>query len=83
MKTAVLLLATLALSGSAVAGPVDSLNITAEEHAACDSDAISLCAFTYPDEAQLLVCMKANRQKLSSMCQTAFVSGMKRRRIPL
>lgn len=59
----------------------DPYKITAKEKAACTSDAIRFCAYTYPNATQLLDCMKTNRSSLSPMCLSAFDAGMKRRRL--
>ena len=61
------------------AAPEDPYRITAREKAACTNDAIRFCAFTYPDTAKLLDCMKTNRSSLSPMCLSAFDAGLKRR----
>ena len=60
---------------------IGKLNITAEEHLACDGDAERLCMSAYPDEMKLLACMKANRLQLTPVCLTAFDAGMKRRHL--
>ena len=80
---AILFMAAMTLASTASATPVDKYNITPEEHAACDSDAINLCSAAYPDADKLLECMRINRHRLSAVCEATFLSGMKRRRIPL
>ena len=74
MLAALLLVAT---TGTAV--PADPMRITPAERAACTQDATRLCSGTYPDEARLLECMKANRAALSATCGTAFDAGVRRR----
>ena len=59
----------------------DKYHITAEEKAACSSDALRLCSEAYPDEDKLLSCMKQNHESLSAMCRVAFDAGRKRRRL--
>lgn len=66
---------------SAFANPPDPYKITASEKAACTTDAMRFCAYTYPDAAQLLSCMKSNRTSLSSVCLAAFDAGVKRRHL--
>ena len=61
----------------------DKYAITAEEHAACDGDAISLCSNVDRDAYSLIGCMKSNREQLSPMCRTAFTSWMRKRHLPL
>ena len=67
----------VAATGTAV--PADPMRITPAEKAACTQDATRLCSGTYPDEAKLLECMKANRAALSAACGTAFDAGVRRR----
>lgn len=83
VKISILPLALVMAAGPAVATPLDKYRITPEEHAACDSDAVVLCAFTYPDEDRLIGCMKTNLRKLSDTCSAAFVAGLKRRHLSL
>ena len=45
------------------------------------SDAERLCADSYPDEQQLLGCMKAHRSSLTNICKVAFNAGLKRRHL--
>lgn len=74
-------LLSLVLTTVAIADPTDPYKITTKEKAACTTDAIRLCAFTYPDESKLLACMKSNRTSLSPLCLVAFDAGLKRRRL--
>ena len=53
--------------------------ITANERAACESDAMGLCAASYPDEDALLACMKLNVSKLTAGCRPVFIEGLRRR----
>ena len=73
----------MAVTSTTASAAPDKLNITPEEHAACDADATSLCADAYPDEDKLLACMKSKRSQLSATCAPVFVAGMKKRRLPL
>ena len=57
----------------------DTFHLSEAEIAACTSDAERLCASTYPDEQQLLICMKANRASLGQTCLPVFDAGLKRR----
>ena len=59
----------------------DKYHVTSQEKAACTSDAIRFCMHTYPDEDQLLACMKQNRDALSAACRVAFDAGVRRRRL--
>ena len=59
----------------------DKYRVTAQEKAACTSDAIRLCMHTYPDEDKLLACMKQNRDGLTATCRIAFDAGVKRRKL--
>ena len=61
--------------------PQSKFHITAEEQTACGQDAIDLCSTAYPDEDKLLVCMKANRLKLSAACRPVFDEGIRRRHL--
>ena len=69
----------VAATATGIASPADPLRITPAEKAACTQDATRLCSGTYPDEARLLECMKANRAALSAACGTAFDAGVRRR----
>lgn len=59
----------------AAAGP---LNVSPEEHAACDGDASLLCSDAQ-DVDQLLACMKMHRTDLTPRCATVFSAGLKKR----
>ena len=61
------------------AGAADVFHITEAEKAACTQDAERLCASAYPDEQQLLACMKANRASLGPICLPVFEAGLKQR----
>lgn len=61
----------------------DKYAITAEEHAACDADAVSLCSDVRPDEDSMIACMRAKRTQLSSGCSVVFTAGLRRRHLPL
>ena len=61
------------------AGAADAFHITEAEKAACMQDAERLCASAYPDERQLLACMKVNRESLGPNCLPVFEAGLKQR----
>ncbi len=71
----------LLISTQVWSAPKDPYKITAKERAACTADAVRFCAHTYPDENQLLSCMKSNRTSLSAICLVAFDAGLKRRHL--
>lgn len=52
---------------------------TAEQQAACQSNAMRLCSSEIPDVARITACMKANRRKLSAGCRAMFVSARQQR----
>ena len=60
-------------------GQEDKFHATAAEKAACTADATRLCAYTWPDEDQLIACMKANEPKLGPTCLPVFKAGIRRR----
>ena len=62
--------------------PGDKYQVTEEERAACQEDAMLFCSMTYPDEEALLTCMKTVRPKLTQGCRTVFEAGLRRRHIP-
>lgn len=72
---------TLALLLPRPAAADDKFHITSAERAACTSDAMHLCMWSYPDEDKLLSCMKANRPALSTGCRVAFDAGVRRRHL--
>ncbi len=74
-----MLAALLLVAATGTAVPADPMRITPAEKAACTQDATRLCSGTYPDEARLLDCMKANRAALSPACRSAFDAGVRRR----
>ncbi len=74
-----MLAALLLVAAAGTAVPADPMRITPAEKAACTQNATRLCSGTYPDEARLLECMKANRAALSAACGTAFDAGVRRR----
>lgn len=75
------LLPLLVCAMTASAEAAGTYNISAREKAACTADAIRFCSHTYPDETQLLSCMKSNRTSLSAICLAAFDAGLKRRHL--
>ena len=62
--------------------PANKYQITDEERAACQDDAVLFCSMTYPDEDALVGCMKTVRLKLTQVCRTVFEAGLRRRHIP-
>ncbi len=82
LRTLIFVLVTSVQLGAASAA-ADKFNITAAEHAACDSDAERLCMSAYPDEDRLLDCMRANIHQLTPICLATFEAGMKRRHLSL
>lgn len=83
MRTVLVLLTSALLTSAAAPAPIDRYGITAEEHAACDVDAINLCGDAIPDVDRTLACMKRKVDSLTSTCATVLKAGLKRRRIPL
>lgn len=83
VRLALLAVVPLALSGPAVGAEDNKYNISPIEKAACSADAIRLCSHTYPDQDQLLACLRSNLRSLSLVCSVAFKAGLKRRGIPL
>ena len=81
MRLVHLSLAAILVGGAALAAPQGKLNITPEEHTACDADAANLCASSSSEEKQLVACMKANRAQLSPACSAAITSGLKKRQM--
>lgn len=61
--------------------PGDKYQITEEERAACQNDAVLFCSTVYPDEDALLACMKSVRPKLTQACRVVFEAGLRRRHI--
>ncbi len=59
----------------------DKYHVTPAEQAACQQDAVTLCSDAYPDEDQLLVCMKGNKALLSKTCLKSFEAGLKKRHL--
>lgn len=57
----------------------DPYHVTPDERAACQQDAAFLCSYTFPDEARLVTCMKANKQQLTDLCRRTLESGLRRR----
>ena len=80
---AILIVAMLAGFPEVALPATDKYAITPEEHAACDSDVLSLCSYVARDQDSVIACMRAKRDKLSPVCATAFVEGMRRRHLPL
>lgn len=80
-------LALIVPAGSVLAQPGrytiqgDKYQITEEERAACQNDAVLFCSMAYPDEDALLTCMKSVRPKLTQVCRTVFEAGLRRRHI--
>lgn len=83
MRTAMALAAAIGLLSFAAAAQEDKYKITPVEKAACATDAIRMCAHTYPDEDRLLECMRGHVRDLSLVCSATFKAGLRRRNIPL
>lgn len=82
MKSRVLLTAFMCLGlGGTAWAQHDKYDITPDERTACQSDATLLCSYTYPDEDQLIDCMRKNRDQLSKLCLKAFDAGLRRRHL--
>ena len=78
MMRFILVLAAALQTTSALA-QMDPLGITPQEKSACAFDAARFCASTYPDEMNLVSCMKTNRASLTRTCLRVFDAGLKRR----
>ncbi len=75
----IVIFAALALLGQQAAAAPSKYGITAEEKAACQTDAAAYCSATFPDEDKLIACMKGNKAQLSPMCLQVFTAGLRRR----
>lgn len=82
-RTVLLVASLLGAFPCAAMASADKYAITAEEHAACDVDVISLCSDVDHDEDSVIGCMKAKRQQLSPVCMASFTAGMRRRHLPM
>ncbi len=69
----------LTIVSAPAAAAADVFHITEAEKAACTQDAERLCSSAYPDEQQLLACLKANRAALGPACRPVFDAGLTRR----
>lgn len=57
----------------AVAGTVDvSPDLRQRAEAACQDDALRLCADAIPDESAIIACMRPKRASLAASCRSAF-----------
>lgn len=81
MKTTLFIASLCVGLSQAALAQADKYNITPEEQTICQSDAVSLCSFSYPDEDKLISCMKANKTQLSTPCLRTFEAGLKRRHL--
>jgi hypothetical protein len=80
MKSPVLFASFLCVSlSTAQAQVVSKYHITAEEQAACQVDATTLCSSVFPDEDALIACMRSNVTNLSPVCRKTFVAGLQKR----
>ena len=77
------LMTAVFVPGPASSAVVDKYNITPAEHAACDADAMNLCAGVAQDEDLVIACMKANRAQLTQTCASVFNAGLRRRHLSL
>jgi hypothetical protein len=66
-------------SAPTATGADDKYNITAQERAWCEGDAIRLCSNAGQDEDTLVICMKISRQSLTPGCRVVFDAGLRRR----
>ena len=57
--------------------------VTPEEHAACDGDAMSLCADALSDQDGLIACMRSKQNQLSPVCLTTLKAALTRRHMRL
>jgi hypothetical protein len=53
---------------------------TAEQQAACESDARTYCETAIPDEIAVEKCLRANMRRISPACRAQFGGGGKKRR---
>ena len=67
--TNVALATILGLSAATYALRAEAFEVTAEQREACMGDAFRLCSSEIPDVDRVLVCMRANKQSLSSHCR--------------
>ena len=74
-------LGLLALGISTPALAQNKYQVTEEERAACQDDAVRLCSSAYPNEDALLSCMRGNQARLTATCRPVFVAGLRRRGI--
>lgn len=72
-------LAMIAAALATCAQAQDKYQVTDVERAACESDAITLCSGSYPDQDALLACMRTNETRLTPGCRPVFIAGLHRR----
>jgi hypothetical protein len=73
-RTALLVAAILAASGTSANATERPLRISAEARAACMPDARRLCREALPNVRRVVVCFLGNRSKLSSPCRAVLAS---------
>ena len=74
MKKLFLILALFALNPNIAAAAAPSPDASAEEQAACRSDAIKFCFFKIPNGDALKKCLRDKKPKLSARCQALITS---------
>ena len=70
----------LALASSLFAAAPAFAGGTAEQQAACESDARTYCETAIPDEIAVEKCLRANMKRISPACRAQFGGGGKKRR---
>jgi hypothetical protein len=74
MKKLALILGLTVFSLNVVYAAAPSPDATAEEQAACRSDAIKFCFFKIPNGEALRKCLRDKKPKLSQRCQALLTS---------
>lgn len=64
--------AVVALTLAACSTAVYAANVTEAQRKACTPDAFRLCSSDIPNVDKIIVCLKANRAKLSPPCEAVF-----------
>ena len=63
---------SIALIWASAGWAADKYHITPQEHAACDTDVISLCSYEFPDQDKVIDCMRTKVGQLSAVCLPVF-----------
>jgi hypothetical protein len=74
MKKLALILALTIFNLNMACAAAPSPDATAEEQAACRSDAIKFCFFKIPNGEALRACLRDKKPKLSTACQNLLTS---------